>query len=148
MTDTVSTFSSFTWIAVALYLPPPCFVAALTMYASVTCWNPASHASHCSHLSVESSLTSSFPLITHLNTIFRHPYFLIRKTLWFMFFCMCMQFLPQFNDHFCIHTKPCPWYAIQSIQSCNPLKNSLLLFSLLAEFWGQPVALFMGAVTL
>jgi hypothetical protein len=72
--------------------------------------------------------------------------------LWFMFFCMCMQFLSQFNKHFCIHTKPCPWYAIQSIENCNlfppPPQFLFCCFCYWQEFWGQPVALFMGAVTL
>jgi len=152
VTDTVGTFSSFTLIAVALYFPPPCFVAALTIYVSVTCWKPVSHAPHCSHSSLESSLTSSVLLITHVNKIFRHPYFFIRKTLWFMFFCMCMQVLPQFNQHFCIHTKPWPWYAIQSIKNCNlfpsplppPSRIFFYCFLYWQEFWGQPVAFFMG----
>jgi hypothetical protein len=51
-------------------------------------------ASHCSHLSLKSPLTSLVLLIAHHNEIFRILYFFIRKILWFMFFHMYMKFLP------------------------------------------------------
>jgi hypothetical protein len=127
VTNTLSTFSCFTLITVALL----CLLSVLWQHGrcmSIRWWNPASRASHCSYLSVEASLTSSVLLIAHHNKIFRLPYLFIRKTLRFMFFCICMKFFPQLNQHYCSHARPCPWYAIQSIKNCIPSYPRILSY--------------------